>query len=302
MTSSVEYCLYIKPRAKYQNVNSIKMEEIRKLLVTGSSNKPGIAIVVGMCDTKAGTGVPGAEVDMENMEKAFKKLNFAVLTRRNPNKQELLAIVQGAADFSYLTEAPSCQVIAFYFAGHGGCDNDDKQLFSAGPLYAKTSDSSKLHIEAIASPFYPEHAEHLKYIKRLFFFDMCLGKDYDYGTRSGGAQPPLPTLKYAVPAKGNCLMAFSGSHGYRVRGDETEGGFWTRHLHKSIVKDVDIYAALAETWTDTVRFSSERAKDGPACLQGPCLFACMGPLNLTRKHIATSCRGGFRKLEGGAQP
>ena len=77
----------------------------------------------------------------------------------------------------------------------------------------------------------------------------------------------------------NTLTAFANSIGFKVRGDLKEGGYWTRFLSKNIVKDQDICLVLADTWTDTVQFTSERGQG----VQGPSITACMGRFNLRRK-------------------
>ena len=246
----------------------------RKIARLFAKEENGFAIVIGMKSAK------GAQQDADNMEKAFQALNFAVLKEIDISLENLRGLIEVAStEYPYNEECPSCKVIAFYFAGHGGCNTDDKK-----PYLRATG--GRLDVEAIISPFYPANAEQLGDMKRLFFFDMCLGKITDHGTRDDDddeppdAQPPV--LEYSLPAQGNILVAFSGTIGYKVRGDTSLGGFWTRFLHNNIRKNQDIFLVLADTWNETVQYTSTLTEQrGKPMLQGPSVNACMGRLNLT---------------------
>ena len=235
--------------------------------------KQGLMIIVGMKD------VLGATIDARNMEEVALELDFAVVKIPSPNasRRQLRAMVEAVREFSFVSKAPSCKVILFYYAGHGGSDAN-KQPF------VLTSDS-RLNVEEIVSPLEPGSAPNLKDLRRLFFFDMCLGSLSDPGIRALQPKPTtLPVLKYAVPTKGNCLVAFSGSIGYAVRGDGVHGGYWTRHLFENLKENVDIHVVLAKTWKKTVKFTSELTKEKKIPqVQGPSFFSCMGPLNLKCK-------------------
>ena len=237
--------------------------------------KKGLMIVVWM---RPDAYLKGTDVDAENMKKVALTLGFAVLEKTSPNRRQFRALVKAAKDYTFISEARSCKVIFFYYAGHGGSDSYEKP-------FLLTSDSN-LNVEEIVSPLEPANAPDLKDLRRLFFFDMCLGPLEDPGKRAPRKRTSLPVLKHAVPAKGNCLVAFSSSIGYAVRGDCDEGGYWTRHLIKYLDKDMDIHVVLAKTWKDTVIFTSKLTKI--KCIpqvQGPSFFSCMGPLNLTCKFL-----------------
>ena len=135
--------------------------------------------------------------------------------------------------------------------------------------------------------FYPINTPNMSVdIKRLFFFDMCLGPNNDSGVTlraSGISTRNLPAID-AVPAQGNCLVAFATSFNYTCGGDKKVGGFWTRFLHQNITKDQDIFEMLTDTWEETVDFTKKLAsKLGTPEIQGPLQIACMGHLNLSRK-------------------
>lgn len=129
-------------------------------------DKKGLAIVIGMKSAEDA----GALVDAKNMKASFEALNFAVLDELKLSLGKLRALVKAAANFQYTSDAPSCRVVAFYFAGHGN--------FDGGPCVH--TNSGGLRVDDIVSPFYPENASHLKDIKRLFF-DTCLREKEDSG-------------------------------------------------------------------------------------------------------------------------
>ena len=253
------------------------VQDIRDLLQ--DSSWQGLAIIVSM-NMQPPKGVKGAAVDEKHMEESFKALNFAILKKANANRRQLRALIKAAAEFPYISDkAPaSCKVIAFYYAGHGGADSNKNP-------FVVTSDSKQLSIGDIVSPLGPGNAQNLKHLRCLFFFDMCQGSLTDDGIRDHtSAQKTLPELKYHVPAKGNCLVAFAGSIEYAVRGDMEGGGYWTRHLYKNITENVDIHMVLVKTWKDTVRYTSKLKKENnKISIQGPTMSSCMGPLNLRRK-------------------
>ena len=243
-------------------------------------NDVGFAIVVGM------TAAGGADLDATKMVTAFAKcengLGFSVLPKTNLSRAELRALIKSAAKFPYNRKAyPYLKVICFYFAGHGGGDTKTKQPF----IEAKYG--TTLYVQEIVKQFYPINTPNMPVdIQRLFFFDMCLGPNNDCGVTlrtSGIATRNLPAID-AVPAQGNCLVAFATSFDYTSGGDKEGGGFWTRFLHQNITKDQDIFKTLADTWKDTVDFTNKLAQDLQTPeIQGPSLTACMGPLNLHRK-------------------
>ena len=249
---------------------------IKRLL---SGDEVGFAIVVGM------TAAGGAELDTTNMEGAFSKhgngLGFAVLKETDLSRAELRALLKSAAKFPYRSKVPSLKVICFYYAGHGGGNVESNQPF------IEAGDSTTLHVQEIVKQFYPINTPNMPVdIQRLFFFDMCLGTNDDFGVTlraSGISTRNLPAID-AVPAQGNCLVAFATSFNYTSGGDKKEGGFWTRFLHQNITKDQDIFEMLADTWEQTVGFTNKLARElGTPEIQGPSLTACMGHLNLKRK-------------------
>ena len=238
-------------------------EYTREIQNCDLDEKKGLLIIVWMHE------VDGTNIDAKNMKEVASTLGFAVLERKSPSRPQFRALVKATKDYPFIREAP-CKVIFFYYAGHGGSDSKNLKPF------VTITNKSLLNVEEIVSPLEPASED----LKRLFFFDMCLGERIDSGDRAPSTSRALPVLKYAVPAKGNCLVAFSSSIGYAVRGDSDEGGYWTRHLFKYLKKDMDIHVVLAKASKDTVTFTS---KFTIPQVQRPPFFSCVGPLNLTCK-------------------
>ena len=246
--------------------------EIENAFTSQTNQTPvGLAIVIGTVVSPPF----GTDKDVENMEGAFESLKFAVIKKKVARLEDLRAIVKAAADYPYISQVSSCKVIAIYYAGHGNS--------KGGRPFVGIRE--KHFVEDIVSPFYPMNAPHLKNIKRLFFFDMCFGEKVNAGIRKWPwpeTKPVLPFLKHAVPAKGNCLVAFANSVGFESRGTKEDGGFWTRNLCKNITKDMEIHEVLARTYEDTVNdLDLEQVQDKN--VQGPVWTTCMGRLNLKCK-------------------
>ena len=236
----------------------------------------GLAIVTGMVEEEGSPA--GTDKDIYNMAAAFESLDFAVVKIPDISQPDLVAVVKAAAKYPYSDEVPSCKVIAFYFAGHGDSTKPD------GKPFAIVKGLNKVFVEEIVSPFYPKNARQLQNIKRLFFFDMCVGDEIHAGVKLDDRSPQNESeLPLAVPAKGNCLVAFGNFIGYKCRGTAEDGGFWTRNLHKYITEDLDIFLVLAKTYEDTVRDTSKDIPNTEKNVQGPYLTACMGCLTLARK-------------------
>ena len=271
-------CYYnkLQKQANIDNLVGYFESRINELLC---EDDVGFAIVVGM------TAAGGAELDTTNMERAFSKhkngLGFAVLKEIDLSRVKLRALIKSAAKFPYKSKVPSLKVICFYFAGHGGGDINTNQPF------IEASDKNTLQVQEIVKQFYPIHTPNMPVdIKRLFFFDMCLGTNDDSGVTmraSGISTRNLPAID-AVPAQGNCLVAFATSFNYTSGGDKREGGFWTRFLHQNITRNQDIFEMLADTWEETVEFTNKLARElGTPEIQGPTQTACMGHFNLKGK-------------------
>ena len=238
---------------------------------TKTGGKRGLAILTGMVKEK---GSPrGTRVDLDNMNYAFETLGFAVIRMEDISRFDLIAVTKAAKQIDYKEDAPSIDVIVFYFAGHGNSTKDRRPL-------VQVKDNELYLVEDIVSEFYPKNAPNLKKIKRLFFFDMCLGEKTHEGARRNPPHLPQPVEPQPVPAEGNCLVAYANSIGYESRGTSDKGGYWTRNLCNYITQNLEISVVLAKAWEATVKDTAEEEEDN---VQGPHLTACMGCLNLYGK-------------------
>ena len=108
-----------------------------------------------------------------------------------------------------------------------------------------------------------------------FFFDMSwTAIQVDAGHRFFKKAKPL---KHAVPAKGNCLVAFGNS---KRNDTKKNGGFWMRHLYKNINEDIEIHEVLAKIHDDTVNDPDLQQRVQDKNIQGSLWTTCMGHLNL----------------------
>ena len=278
---------YRKYREAYLVLLDKYKKEVEDVLRENATCK-GLAVVIGV-GTKS---IWGVKKDVEMMTKAFQSLDVAVITKEDIGYSDLQALIDAVARYEY---KPTVKVIAFYMAGHG------KKSFWHKTLGFVTADDKLLDLDKYV--FSKFHTSRVKTIKRLFFLDICRGPKVEnarwpnsnfftkwfFASRS--TMPILSHLVAAIPVKGNCLIAYSGIDGYAVAGDPN-GGFWTRNLKHHIVQDKDIFLVLADTWNDTVELTKEenlktQGKEVVYSLQGPSLHACIGPLNLKSKLIAS---------------
>ena len=149
------------------NEREVKYKTILKSLCNKCFLAQGIAFVIGI------SGPDGIEIDVENMTSAFEKLNFAVFKQTDLTYTDLVSLVSVA---TALTHPLNYKRIAFYFAGHGGVDDDTGRAYVL-PLQIK-DEVEKLYIEEdIVSQFWTENTEKLEYHDCLFFFDCCLSSN-----------------------------------------------------------------------------------------------------------------------------
>ena len=230
----------------------------------------GLAILVKVKDPYGGP--PGVDVDIKNMGKVLRDhLNFAIYdvsAQGNPTIKSIKAIISAAS--TYKNYPSLLKFVCFYYAGHGGSNN--------GHPYIVDKDSKQLRVtDDIISPFYPENAEHLGKRIRLFFFDCCLT---DEGARDHGQYDKKPLI---IPPRGNCLVAYSTSLTMASRGDNENGGFWTKHLSKNLqTLDAPLSTILDVTHEETVKFCNDKYQQ-QIKVQGPHYVSCVGPVWLKSK-------------------
>ena len=229
----------------------------------------GLAILVKVKDHDDGPA--GVDIDVQNMGKVLGELNFAIYdvsAQGNPDVKSIKAIILAAS--TYKDYPDSLKFVCFYYAGHGGTND--------GHPYIVDEDSNQLRVtDDIISPFYPENAEHLGKRIRLFFFDCCLTDDR--GVRDHVQYDKKPLI---IPPRGNCLVAYSTSLTTESRGDDENGGFWTRHLSKNLQLDTSLSTILDVTYEDTVKFCNDKCLQRMK-VQGPHYVSCVGPVCLRSK-------------------
>ena len=195
-------------------------------------NAQGIIFVVGV------DGPDGVELDVKNVESTFKQLNFAVHVVRNPTAMELACLLEAAGNIDY---PDKYEYVAFYFAGHGGINKDDKS-FVVG---LQRGNKKVLGIkEYIIEPLEPLHTKH---ISCLFFFDCCQLKTYAGVEFFSGIRE--------MPEYAGEVVAYATNVGQYSSGDKIYGGIWTHHLCKNLRKLVGetLQNVLARTYVDVTK-------------------------------------------------
>ena len=205
-------------------------DEIASQLQQSRQRPKGIAFIFGSFD------VAGALFDMRGMEDTFISLKFAVYRGQNVDPERLACLMHAAATFNYPI---GCNVVAFYFAGHGGIDKQGQEFII--PNVQKQNWGSLPINQYILEPF-----KQLKLQKNgnertcLFFFDCCLSE-------SNLSHPT--TNNFALKKQTfRSIVAYATVTGSKAKGDNIEGGIWTRHLVKQLQrKGVSLSTILDDT-------------------------------------------------------
>ena len=204
-------------------------DEIASQLQQSCCCPKGIAFIIGSF------APAGAFFDVKGMEDTFISLKFAVYRGQNVDPERLACLMHAAAAFDYPV---GCNVVAFYFAGHGGIDKHGQEFII-----------SNLHRENGSLPINQYILEPFKQLKLqkngmertcLFFFDCCLSEsNISHQTTSNFA------LKKQTFRS---IVAYATVTGSKAKGDNIEGGIWTRHLVKQLRrKEVPLSTILDDT-------------------------------------------------------
>ena len=191
-------------------------------LVQQRSDALGLAIVLSndySCCKEVST-LKGTEADGRAMEKACEQLGFAVHRQHNDVTQaRVVSLLEEANKMEYPT---SYKRLIFVFCGHG----------EEGGIIV-TSEQKKILTAEIISTL---SQDKLKTMPRLFFFDVCRGKENDTGIilpvpRGGNTMRTVRVPK----AESNYLVAYSTINGYRSfelpkESGYKEGGIWMQHV------------------------------------------------------------------------
>ena len=206
-------------------------DEIDSHLHQTQTSPKGIAFIFGSFD------VAGALLDMRGMECTFISLKFAVYRDKNVDPERLACLMHAAATFNYPI---GCNYVAFYFVGHGGIDKQGQEFII--PHVQRRNWHNSLSINKyILEPF-----KQLKLRKNgeericLFFFDCCLSK-------SNLSHPTINNFALKEQTFSS-VVAYATVTGSKAKGDNIEGGIWTRHLVKQLQrKGVSLSIILDDT-------------------------------------------------------
>ena len=209
------------------------------------SRAQGIIFIVGIY------GADGTAKDVENVEKTFKELNFAIFIERDPTSAQIACLVEAATMCNYPFRY---EYIAFYFAGHGGKDISTGQMFIKG-LQLDESKPEILNIEK----FIVDPLKKVNRLKKLCFFDCCQTPGEGRVYRDAGAPTHNPKQVPLV------LIAYSTSDGQKSFGDNSKGGIWTYHLCKNLKNQEPITRILIKTSNDVAKLRREFQEPTTVC-------------------------------------
>ena len=142
---------------------------------------------------------------------AFEDLGFATIIDDTVNRENLLALVKGVADFHY---SSFYKFFAFYYTGYGGCDSN-------GRVYLILGDEI-VYLDWIVFLF---SKRRYKQLPCMIFVELYV-KDSD-------VKKPLPLI--TLPNYNNIVVAISGLNNASI-GSDTNGGIWTQRLCDNINK------------------------------------------------------------------
>ncbi len=203
-------------------------------------------------------GAAGADVDVNNIHSTFKtEFKFATFRRENLTCSNLATHIKAAATFDYPV---SCKNKAFYFAGHGGIDQNQQPYFNA------ISESNEvISVQRDILTFF-RNTNYKPSDSFMFFFDCCL---------SSGRKTTQDRKPFALEIPLRCLVAFATSPGLTSSGTTKEEGQYTKVLCENLKKsrkDQTLTSILDQTHKSVMEHS-ERA-------QPPQYSSCVGPIYL----------------------
>ena len=219
------------------------------------SQPRGIIYIFGI------SGAAGTDIDVNNIYSTFKQeFKFAAFRRENLTCSHLATLIKAAATFEYPL---SCKYKAFYFAGHGGINEDQQPYFNAvSEKYEVISVQKNILTFFKGTHYKPSDSF-------MFFFDCCLSSNRK------AAQERKP-FAFETPVR--CLVAFATSPGLASIGSKDDGGRWTStfcHNLKQLKKGETLTSVLDKTHKAVMEFSEMS--------QPPQYSSCVGPIYLKGK-------------------
>ncbi len=224
----------------------------------GNNSAQGIIFVVGIF------GADGTAKDMENVKSTFEKLEFAVYALKDPTSNQIVELVEAAAQCNL----SRYKFVAFYFAGHGGRDESGHAFVKGFEGANSQADTKNVLIEeSIVVPFKSSLSRN---VIRLFFFDCCQTQTSSGNFRSGSDTTPNITPQSSP----NQVIAYATSVDQKSFGDRKKGGIWTYHLCQNLMTKQSLVNILAKTNDDV-----KKVRD---TFQLPMTVSSVGEVSLNR--------------------
>ena len=165
------------------------------------------------------------------MDGLFTRLGFATLWKCNITFNELEQIITEASQYSKYPKCYECLV--FVFSTHGSAN---------GLLYMQ--DGKTIAVNTIIQKFYPENAQQIGTLPKIFLIDACRGDEtmHCVPTSKGLSSDRSPIKKRGattmtealITPQGNYLVAFSTMPNYKSYEIKGEGGIWMQTLADKI--------------------------------------------------------------------
>lgn len=223
----------------------------------------------------------GTHQDLERMQSAFVKLQYAVVSRQNMSKSRLTSLlIEASRQVQY---PPTYRRIVLVFAGHGTYDD---QLVM--------HDCNHVKLDDIVNMFLPKQAHHLASIPKLFFIDACRGEKEDPGYTCPMRNTTIPRggkllTTSRLPSEGNYLLAYSTTYGYKSYEMTGKGGVWMTLLSEKLVT---VNKSVLDVLTDVNKDLIDLYQD-ERCIQQPELHSSLNEeINFFKE--ATEMRGKFK--------
>ena len=202
------------------------MEDIEGQLATlvpRGEGSCGLAIIVG----NTGDDENGVEEDMETMADTFHQLGLAIWVMKDQTTAMITGAIQTIASHTF---PPDYKYIIFYFAGHGGSQNNRAFIWTAD-FKDESLEDGKLYIEeGIISRLLPQNTPNLSEdIQRIFLFDSYLEDDFVRAC-------PRQRQPMFIPQHDNVVTASYTSSKASERTEATDGGTWTRSLSETMIE------------------------------------------------------------------
>ena len=221
------------------------------------SQPKGIIYIFGI------SGAAGTDVDVNNIYSTFKnELKFAAFRRENLTCSHLATHIKAAAIYNY---PYFCKYKAFYFAGHGGIDQNQQPFFSAVSEKREVISVQRNILTFFQGTHYKPSDSF------MFFFDCCLNSSQK--TTTHNKKP----FTFQTPLR--CLVAFATSPGLQSFGSSEGGGRWTS-LFCNNLKKVKRGETLTAVLDCTHKAVIENCTKHSQTLQPPQYSSCVGPIYL----------------------